>query len=92
MAGKTRQVRWIIGIGAIVFVGILIASSFHQTKIEYEVCVNFKGGSHCATATGSTEEEAIRTSHDIDCEFLAQGRDEIMACGEIAARSARKIR
>ena len=91
MAGKSKQVQWIVGIGAVVFIGVLIVSSFHQTKVEYEVCVDFKGGSHCATATGSTAEEVTRAAHDIDCEFLTHGRDEVMVCGSIAATSTRQI-
>ncbi|MFZ0739442.1 MAG: hypothetical protein WA002_09600 [Candidatus Acidiferrales bacterium] len=91
MAGKSNQVRWIVAVAAILFIGVLIRSSLHQTQLKYEVCVNFKGGSHCATATGSTLEEAVRGAHDIDCEFLAQGRDEIMVCSDTESSSVRQI-
>ena len=80
MAKKSNQTRWIIVLGALVLFGVLIYSSFQQTRQRYEVCVSFKGASHCATAAGASYEEAVRSAQQIDCELLANGRDENMVC------------
>ena len=80
MAKKSNQMRWIIVIGALVLFGVLIYSSFQQTRQRYEVCVSFKGATHCATAAGSSYEQAVRSAQEIDCELLANGRDENMVC------------
>jgi hypothetical protein len=80
MAKKSNQMRWIIALGALVLFGILIYSSFQQARRRYEVCVSFKGAAHCATAAGSSYEEAVRSAQEIDCELLANGRDENMVC------------
>jgi hypothetical protein len=80
MAKKSSQMRWIIVLGALVLFGVLIYSSFQQTRQRYEVCVSFKGSTHCATAAGSNYEQAVRSAQEIDCELLANGRDENMVC------------
>jgi hypothetical protein len=85
------QLRWLMLAGAAALLVILIVSTLHQTRLKYEVCVNFKGNSHCATATGATAQEAIHTAHDIDCELLSNGRDENVVCTSSEPTSVRQI-
>ena len=74
-------------------VGILLYSSMQQTRNKYEVCMNFKGMVHCATASGATPPDAaIRSAQDIDCSMLANGRDETMVCVGRPPASAREIK
>jgi hypothetical protein len=80
MAKKTRQMRWIVATGALVLFGVLIYSSLEQTRTRYEVCMSFKGTTHCAIAAGSSYDQAVRSAQEIDCELLANGRDENMVC------------
>lgn len=82
----------IVIVGGIILIGILAYSSFQQTHKRYEVCVNFKGASHCATATGATPTEAIRSAQEIDCQLLTSGRDENMVCLDSPAGSVREIK
>ncbi len=92
MAKKPNHIRWIIALGAVVFVGVLVYSSFQQTRERYEVCMTFKGAAHCATAAGSNYDQAVRSAQEIDCELLANGRDENIACLAQAPSSVRPIR
>jgi hypothetical protein len=78
--GKKVQTRWMILIGAIVFIGALVRFTLQQTRLEYQVCMNFGGGSHCATAKGATADEAIASAKNIDCGLLANGRDANIQC------------
>ena len=64
----------------VALVAILVYSSYEQMRQRYEVCMNFKGGTHCAVAAGSTYEQAVRSAQEIDCELLSNGRDENMVC------------
>jgi hypothetical protein len=77
---KKTQIRWIVSLGAIALVGVLAYSSVEQTREQYEVCMSFKGASHCATAAVSTYNQAVRSAQEIDCELLSNGRDENMVC------------
>ncbi len=78
-------------LATIAFVGALAYFSVKQTAYEFEVCMTFRGNSHCSTAKGSTQDEAIRAAHDIDCSQLANGRDQNMVCLSTEATSVRQI-
>jgi len=91
MAKKSTPMRWIMVLSGIVFFGVLLHSTLQQTQKEFEVCMTFRDRSHCATARGSTEEEAIRSAKDIDCGLITSGRDELMACGDTEPASVRQI-
>jgi hypothetical protein len=92
MPNRKTQIRLITSIGAAIFVGVLLYSSIQQTKNEYEVCVTFKGALHCATASGATSQEAIRSAQGIDCEMLANGRDENIVCLDTPPTSERQVK
>jgi len=92
MAKKSRQMRWIVVLGGIAFFGVLLYSTLQQTHLEYEVCMNFKDRSHCATASGSTSEEAMHSAKDIDCGLITNGRDELMACNDVQPASVRQTK
>ncbi|MGA8221707.1 MAG: hypothetical protein WB780_08640 [Candidatus Acidiferrales bacterium] len=92
MAKRPNPMRWIMMVGGIVLVGILIYGSIQQTHRQYEVCMTFKSGTHCATATGATAAEAIRSAQEIDCELLANGRDENMVCLDRQPTNVREVK
>ncbi len=86
--------RWkiIVGIAALALFGFIIYSTVQQTGHEYEVCVAYKGRSHCAMAAGRTPEEAISSGQQISCSLVTSGRDENMACLAQAPASTRKVK
>jgi hypothetical protein len=92
MPNRKTQIRVIVTLGAAIFIGVLLYSSVQQTKNEYEVCVTFKGALHCATASGATSQEAIRSAQGIDCEMLANGRDENIVCLDTPPSSERQVK
>lgn len=92
MAVNRLQLRLIMVVGAVVLVGVLMYSTFEQNHNEYEVCVTFKGALHCANAKGATSADAIRSAQSIDCEMLANGRDENMVCLDSPPSSVREIK
>lgn len=91
MTQKTKPIRWIIALGVVVLLAILIRSTVQATRAEYEVCMAFKGASHCASASGTTQSEAIRSAQTIDCQMLANGRDETMVCLDTQPASVREL-
>lgn len=80
MSNKSKQLGWIIALGAAIFIGILVYSTFQATRDQYEVCMTFNGNSHCASASGTNYEDAVRSAQQIDCELLANGRSQNMVC------------
>jgi hypothetical protein len=83
--------RLIMLIGAMLLFGVLAYSTMQQNQNEYEVCVNFKGYVHCAKAKGATVEEATHAAQAIDCEMLANGRDENMVCNSSQPAKVTKV-
>ncbi|MGH7529225.1 MAG: hypothetical protein ACREMN_02490 [Gemmatimonadales bacterium] len=45
------------------------------------VCMEFQGGTNCATAAGRTADEAAETAQTTACGPLARGMNESIACG-----------
>jgi hypothetical protein len=91
MAQKSHRVQWIILVGAVVLILVLAYSSYQQMRERYEVCVTFRGATHCATAAGSTYNQAVRSAQEIDCQLLADGRDENMVCLDSPPTSIRPV-
>ncbi|MFZ3214501.1 MAG: hypothetical protein WA192_00395 [Candidatus Acidiferrales bacterium] len=92
MVNRKMQYRIIVSVAAAVFLAVMIHSSFQQTQNEFEVCSTFKGGVHCATASGATSQEAIRSAQGIDCQMLANGRDENIVCLDTPPTSVRQVK
>ena len=90
-ARRRINMKWYIVIAGAIFVILLVYSSFHQSIYRVEACVNFRGRAHCAQASGRTQAEAVRSAQEIDCELLADGRDENIACLDEQPSSVRAI-
>jgi hypothetical protein len=88
-AQKKVQTGWMILIGAVLFIAALVHFTFQQTRLEYQVCMSFAGGTHCATAKGATADDAVRSAKDIDCGLLANGRDANIRCMDAPANVTR---
>ena len=79
---------------AIVFIGIVVAvivySSMGLRKYTVEVCMDYKGRTNCATASGTTKEEAIRTATDTACATISAGMTESIQCSRTPPASIRE--
>jgi hypothetical protein len=69
-----------VALAAVALFGFIVYSTFQQSAETWEVCVNYKGRGHCASASGRTREEAVAAAHQIGCSLITSGRDENMAC------------
>lgn len=92
MPKKPNPMRWIMILGGIALVAALAYFSMQQSQHRYEVCMTFHGASHCAIASGATQNEAVRSAQEIDCSMLANGRDENMVCLDTPPASVREAK
>ncbi len=90
-AARRVNMKWYIVIVGAIFVILLVYSSFRQSVYRVEACVDFHGRSHCAQASGQTRADAIRSAQEIDCELVANGRDENIACLDLQPSSVRAV-
>jgi hypothetical protein len=60
--------------------GAVVYSTMTQVKHRVEVCVDFHGAKSCRTASGTTEEFALRTATSNACALIASGVTDSIAC------------
>lgn len=87
----STRIKLIVGIVAVALFGGILYLTLQQSQYRYEVCVNFNGRSHCATAAGRTPDEAIQAAHSISCTMVTSGRDDNMVCSQQRPASVRKL-
>jgi hypothetical protein len=79
--------KLIIAALVLLFVGILIYSSIGLGQFRCEVCMEYLGRSACATASGTTQEEARRTATETACAKISSGMTESIACAQTPPRT-----
>jgi hypothetical protein len=78
-------------VGIVIFIGLLVYLSIGQKQVRVEVCVEFHGRRNCRTASGPTEEQAIRTATDNACATISSGMTESMTCGRTPPLSVKRL-
>jgi hypothetical protein len=63
------------------FFGLLLYNTLSAQKYTCEVCVEFNGGRNCATASHESRDEAIHSAQTTACGPLANGMNDVIACG-----------
>jgi hypothetical protein len=63
------------------FFAFLLYNTLSAQKATCEVCVEFNGGRNCATASHESEEEAKHSAQQTACGPLANGMNDVIACG-----------
>ncbi len=76
----SKQVKIGVGLAALILFGAIVYSTMQQSAYKVEVCVNYKGREHCATAAGESRDAAVSAGQQIGCSLITSGRDENMAC------------
>ena len=73
----------LIGVGfLLIVVGALYYSTISLAKHRVEVCMEFNGMTSCRTASGSTEEFALRTATTNACATISSGVTDSIACDQ----------
>lgn len=59
---------------------VILYLSMSLSQFTCEVCMEFQGRRNCATASGTTKEEAIRVATDTACATISAGMTESIQC------------
>jgi hypothetical protein len=70
------------------FVAYIVWSTFASQAAECRVCVAFRGGQNCATASAATKKDASRNAQTTACGPLAPGMNDAIACSNAVPISA----
>lgn len=69
----------VVGVG--VFIALLAYLTLGSKQFRVEVCMEFQGRTNCRTASGPTQEQALRTAAENACATISSGMTESMTCG-----------
>lgn len=67
----------------VAFAGFLAWSTLSAQKATCEVCMDYHGRRNCASASASTEDEALDSARNTACGPLAFGMNESIECGRM---------
>ena len=65
---------------AAIFASFLLWSTLSAQRVDCEACIDFGGRRNCAKASGTSEEEALRTAVSTACGPVTMGMNESIAC------------
>lgn len=78
MVSRGRLVTILI---ILAFAGFLAWTTVSAQKASCDVCMEFNGRRNCASASASSEEEALNSARNTACGPLSFGMNESIACG-----------
>jgi len=87
-----KQTKAGVAIAAVALFSMIVYTTMQQSAYKVEVCVDYKGRTHCATAAGETREAAVSTGQQIGCSLVTNGRDENMACLATTPARVKEVR
>lgn len=64
----------------LVVLGVLVYSTLNLAAHRVEVCVEFREATACRTASGSSQDFALRTATQNACAQIASGVTDSIAC------------
>jgi hypothetical protein len=88
----STRIKLAIAAFVLIFIGVIVYSSYQATGNRYRVCVTLNGRTHCAVAQGRTPQEAITSAQQIDCGLLSNSRDELMVCSSKQPESVEPVK
>lgn len=62
-------------------VALFFVMTAGQAQYECTVCMEFRGGRNCATASGPNQDQAIDGARTTACGPIAPGMDASISCG-----------
>lgn len=80
----------LLGVGLLLLVvGLVVWSSMGLREHRVEVCISFEGRRVCRTASGATQEAALKQAQDNACALLTSGVTGSISCGQTKPDSIR---
>lgn len=84
---RSRRVVLVATILGLLIVAFVVYSSTRLSLVSCEVCIAYKGGRECRTASGTEREQSVRTATDNACAVLASGMADGIQCSNTPPES-----
>jgi hypothetical protein len=79
----TKRGRFLTLLVLLAFGGFLLWSTLSSQRVECTVTVGFNNAQNTATASASSEDDAMREAQTVACGPLTKGMNDRIACGRI---------
>jgi hypothetical protein len=86
MTARARYIALLILAG---FVAFLLWSTLSSQRVECSVAVEYQGQPGSGTASGASEEDAVREAQTAACGPIAGSMNDRIACGKVRPVSRR---
>lgn len=73
-------IKIVVGVLLLGGLALIIYSSMGLQQVTGEVCITHHGSTECRVASGTTQEEVLRTAADMACSALASGMTDRITC------------
>jgi hypothetical protein len=75
-----KKTVWLAIVFVALVLGYVMISSFSPKAYRCRVCMTYKGGNNCGTASADKREEALRAATTNACALIASGVVESSQC------------
>ena len=75
-----KKTVWLAILFGVLVVGYVMYSSFSPKPYRVHVCMSYKGGTNCGTASADQRDEALRAATTNACALIASGIIESGQC------------
>jgi len=84
---RSRRIVLVATIIGILIVAFVVYSSTKLSQVSCDVCLVYKGGRECRTASGTDRQQAVRTATDNACAVLSSGMADGIQCSNTPPES-----
>jgi hypothetical protein len=77
---RVKKTVWLAILFGVLVVGYVMVSSFSPKAYKVKVCMSYKGGTNCGTASADKREVALREATTNACALIASGIIESGQC------------
>jgi hypothetical protein len=77
---RVKNTVWLAILFGVLVVGYVMYSSFSPKAFRVRVCMSYKGGTNCGTASADKREVALREATTNACALIASGVIESGQC------------
>jgi hypothetical protein len=78
--GSRMSIKIVVAFLVFGGLALIIYSSMGLQQVTGEVCITHNGSTECRVASGTTQEEVLRTAADMACSALASGMTDRISC------------
>jgi hypothetical protein len=77
---RVKKTVWLAILFGVLVVGYVMVSSFSPKAYRVKVCMSYKGGTNCGTASADKRDVALREATTNACALIASGVIESGQC------------